>query len=231
MKYSLGSKVFNTKKSVKAYFKNIIIFNAVGSRLEKESRRVLRDLITYHPEYDKWKPDGKLVFKVDVDNYKSKTFWYQEKYTTPWHVFSYSKCIRGLPTTPIIGACMLGTDERAIVYKRYRRRLVQDCARIAIQEQIYDFKSKRVKEGQYQCALCGYMFTRVDCDHTFDVITFQQLLDNWLNSSGRIYSTIKFDSTTYGRVFQADASADWQAYHREHAVLRLLCRACHTKRD
>lgn len=233
MKYQLAKQKFKTKPEITKYFQDFYRTHSVGTKLPKSHRRAMRDLITYHPTYFTWNLPRKPKFKVGRDGFGAKNFWITTNDTGPlvedgWCIFSYNKCIKGLPRTGAVGKAR-GSDP--VKQQKNRRDNVIGAARGAIKEQIEEFRmSQRISGNRWECVLCKLEVRKVDIDHHFDKLTFQTMLDNWLESLGNTYEDFDLISTKRGHIFDEEDMDLWSEYHRENAKLRCLCWTCHKKK-
>ena len=200
MKYTLGGRVFATKKAIKSYFQDYYRSNDVGTALEGEYKAVMADLIRRHPLYDAtWSTD----FTIGLDD------WGHKNFKSGDYTFSYNTCIEGQS-----------------LFKNQKKN-VQNSARAAIESQIHKHRHKSRIAGMYLCDVCSGTFLKVDVDHNFTIITFQTLLDNFMIAQCRGYADFEILSTDSGDLFNEVDRKQWCEYHAKYAALRCLCRNCH----
>lgn len=107
--------------------------------------------------------------------------------------------------------------------KTYLRRAM----RFAVSKQIIKFKKAKVKDGSFECSRCGVDDMELHIDH--DNPTFETLAAEFMKS--------KKAPTNYKRIEGSGMIAfdkedkklknEWEAYHKENAVLQVLCVICH----
>ena len=204
--YVLGKQTFSTKSAIKTYFQDFYRDHSVGTLLPREQRRVMRDLITWHPNYDEWNVDRRVKFKIGKDDYGSKNFLVRNT-EKEWEVFSYNKCIA------------------AQSKEKNQRKTVIQAARWAIKEQINEFRKNNLI-----CIKCGSS-TKIEIDHNFETLTFQTMLDTFLEVKQKKYSDFQLISRSSGHQFNEEDWEAWEAYHRDNCQLRSLCWSCHHRPD
>lgn len=202
MIYKLGDNDFKTKAKIKTYFQNFYRTHTVGTLLPQEQRRVMIDLIKWHPDYDTWDVNDDVQFKIGKDEYGTKNFWVL-KTSGDWEVFSYNTCIASQ------------TKEK------HKRKNVIASARHAIKEQINSFR-----DSNPECVKCGST-KNIEIDHNFETLTFQTMLDNFLEAEKKNYSDFQLVSTPSGHRFNVCDKKTWEEYHRSNCQLRSLCFDCH----
>lgn len=203
MPYTLGQKDFKSKKDITKYFKTYKETKQENDILEEPYKSVMVDLVSWHPNYNEKWVDETTEFKIGIDSYGLKNFRIKNK--NGWSVFSYLKCIRA--HTP----------------EKNHRFNVQRACRKAIKKQIEEFKSEAEQNGFWECEIDGNMYLgyEIHVDHNFEIITFQQLLDNFLDTLGKSYLDIKLISTD-GHLLGKQDKKDWREYHRLYCVLRCI---------
>lgn len=209
MPYTLGNKLFRTKKAIIQYFQTYHNSHEVGTILTGEHHAVMFDLIKMHPLYDEWASVTK--FRICKDLYNM--MYYQSHSESGWQTFSYLKCIRN--------------HSKA----KNTRFNVINAGRRAIQRQIDEYRFENVVDDMFwKCAKCNEFFTSVDIDHNYEIITFQTLLDNFISEYNKHYDDFNLINSCDGHIFNDEDKQLWNDYHRTNAVLRCLCRTCHQKK-
>lgn len=204
MIYQLGNNTFSGKESIKKYFQNFHYNHTVGTLLPDEQRLVMIDLIKWHPEYDTWDVDDNVEFKIGCDGFNNKNYWVK-KTNGEWEMFSYQKC------------------KNAQSKEKNQITNVQKSARASIKAQ-----QNAHRMMNPECVLCGSM-EKIEVDHHFEQLTFQTMLDNYLDEVQKKYTDFQLESTPFGHRFNTEDDISWSNYHQEHAILRSLCRTCHSK--
>lgn len=115
--------------------------------------------------------------------------------------------------------------------KECRRDLIA-AMRSAIANQAVQFRNDSVDI----CVLCGARptaeFPNVEfhVDHNKDHATFKQLSEAWLQTKDAkthpTYFDHGFDNMRVFNQRDLEFAKEWQTYHKEHAVLRMLCKHC-----
>lgn len=207
MIYQLGNNTFSGKESIIKYFQKFHYNHAVGTLLPDEQRLVMIDLIKWHPEYDtafKESIDDNVEFKIGKDGWGNKNYW-MKKTNGEWEMFSYRKC------------------KNAQSKEKDKKTNVQNSARASIRDQIDNHRMMNP-----ECVFCGSS-KNIEVDHNFEQLTFQTMLENYLNEVQKKYTDFQLESTPFGHRFNDDDDISWFNYHQEHAILRSLCRECHSK--
>lgn len=204
MPYILGNRNFRTKKLITEYFQSYHNANDSGTILDDEHHDVMFDLLKWHPIYYKWNilPTSKIVFKLNIDDYKNK--FYVFLHDGQIKSFSYLICIRR-PTE-----------------EQYHKKNCKDAFRYSIRPQIIKFR-----EDNDVCCNCGSI-ENIDVDHKYDEMPFEKLIQDFLNYTNTKYSDYELTSHYAScDTFSKEDSEKWEDYHKEHAILRCLCRTCH----
>ncbi len=207
MPYIIGTKTFKTKDDIKQYFKKYHDTNPVGTILQGEYKAVMTDLIKWHPLYDDWNIMNEPEFKINLDFYKNKN--YSCLNNGLWNVFSYIKCIKG------------GSIENNHYHNVVR------AARNAIQEDIMKFRVSNINNGYYTCEICKNEYKNIEVDHTFDIITFKQILTNFIKTENKDYKNFKLIYENEFHLFNQEDEDKFITFHNIHAKLRCLCISCH----
>ena len=105
--------------------------------------------------------------------------------------------------------------------------------RVSVEEQIHDFRRTC---GIYCCELCGDDRT-LDVDHNDEKkSSFNELVYNFVNENNDIKIPNNFDEVNDGTHRRCFLEKDyvfrdkWVEYHRQHAILRILCHPCNISR-
>ena len=207
MPYFIGTQKFKTKDEIRKYFKNYHDNTQVGTILQGGYKAVMNDLIKWHPEYNNWNITTEPEFKINLDFYKNKN--YSCLNNGLWNVVSYIKWIKG------------GSIEN----NHYHN--VVKSARKAIEDDIIAFRVSNCNNGYYKCEICKNEYKNIEVDHVFDVITFKQLLSNFIKTENKNYKDFKLIYEKEFHLFNKDDEHKWIKFHNIHAQLRCLCLSCH----
>ena len=195
-------KALKTKKAMILYAQNYKSNNPVDTEIEDKSLIYFKELITRHPHYDEWELSNPMRFKISKDGWGNKNFSLLTA-DKEWFQFSYRKCVANKSKS-----------------HNARTNVISAC-RVAVYDQIRNFRDN----NEHICDVCELPTLKPDVDHHFEKITFQKILNNFVaNKSYTDYKLIKDDR---GHHLNELDKKEWQDYHREHAILRLLCKSCH----
>jgi hypothetical protein len=207
MTYQFGLTIFKTKTEITKYFQSYHNSNEVGTILKGDHKAVMTDLIKKHPNYDKWNVQEDVEFKIDIGEYGEKK--YLMKNGNEWQSFSYIKCIKS------------GSKENNI------KSNVMRAARNAINDQIMEYRENNKENDLYKCSTCCKYFKNIDVDHDFKELTFKTMFNNFMSIKKKEYQSFKLIKNTNGSFFNSIDCNEWCNYHKNQAILRLLCRKCH----
>jgi hypothetical protein len=118
------------------------------------------------------------------------------------------------------------------IHKTHKTELLS-ALRYSIDEQIYEYK-KNVSLDM--CSLCLEYCHNNGGIHVDHVIHFEKLVEDFNSTCGINIPNI-FDNASDGsnrRAFKDDDSEymnAWLEFHKNNAILRILCRACNLKRE
>ncbi len=103
--------------------------------------------------------------------------------------------------------------------------------RTSIQQQIYDFRNK---QNKFVCELCETT-ENIEIDHHSEKMTFAKLCKNFMNQNA-LPTPIAFDEDTksHMKCFRKEDEKfknSWNKYHKEHAILRMLCKLCNVSQN
>lgn len=208
--YSLGERIFPTKKAAKDHFKAILARNSQDNvPLTGQDSDDVKTLITVGRHPNSVAKIGSGIDHVFIrrNDFGTRGFWLSRTDGTQVD-FSYLTAIDGAPSV---------------------EKEVKAALRREIEDQITDFRASTTTST---CELCGAAFggsdeTHVDhAEPTFDALAKQfvdhvggwgQLPVRCIGVSGRYLDT-------------PDQSADWRAFHQETARLRVTHKACNLSR-
>ena len=223
----VGETLFRTKKELKSAVRTVLCAYEPGTRVSQPHFDFLLSLLSYHPEAKEKVGPGVVAFEVrSVPGYEEASCFWAIRSDGTEVAWSYNKVING----------------SAKPLTRFRK-----VCRAVVADQLLDFKlrwfEKHAVGGRFECPITGELVTAkgAHVDHvpplTFDALVRQFLKDRGLdvNEAGSTDSLPENDTTGVGRVFADGAlSKDWQAYHLEHAKLRVtsdIANLSHVKRQ
>ena len=206
---TLGGIPFRTKKAMKAHFQNMLHSHDVGDKLEGDELAQFKDLADRHPRR-RDNPPTIVGVHIAKDYFNSTNFVLDLADGTE-NCISYIKCVDAKPMD------------------KYIRDRVQRCARLAIAQQIYDFRDR----SPLICEVTGEKLERDNShvDHNFNVRTFQKILDWWLVENAWYYKDVEIvvcDVTDLD-ILAPRFLESWQAFHLKWAKLRMVSKEVNLK--
>lgn len=206
--YRLGSEVFKTKESIAEYVRRVLHSSEPERPIEGDVGAVIRDLLQLHPSAQQKIGCGVAAIVVREDRrFKSRHFHILRTDGSDVD-FSYRQCIQ--PSTARADATL--------------------AFRAAIADQIASFKARffagyGALSGSLCCPLSYEPLTMAGShvDHK-PPKTFARLLAQFLEEHNLDINTIPTFPAPYGEgnVLAADLSATFDAWHRQHADLRVI---------
>lgn len=113
---------------------------------------------------------------------------------------------------------------------------INENMRIAISEQVETFKSKLVVDKMVECDCCFQEVDAVcaDVDHSGGPDTmFDALVRRFDIEQKRKDPSFQlndhFGRNTYS--LESDVVSEWKTFHRDNAVLQILCKKCHSDKS
>lgn len=95
--------------------------------------------------------------------------------------------------------------------------------RTIITPQINEYRAVHINNDRtITCAITGEKLPikGIEVDHNFDVITFKELVNNWMEENGITYKHL--DEIDAFVSADCPYSKSWKIYHKNHAVLRCI---------
>jgi hypothetical protein len=202
LKYYIGAREYPTKTAAQEAIQEVLYRYQPGETVERpEDQEFLADLVQNHPD-----PASKIgvgIARFEVRrNLKTPGFWIVRTDGSETD-FSFVKCLRP-PTL---------------------EQLVRTALRRSVDEQIWQFRDQALGGGLVVCSVSGDPIDRATChvDH-FDP-TFSDLVDAYVAAHGG-YEAFQIAETADGafgrRLSDPQVEADWRAYHKANANLRLV---------
>jgi hypothetical protein len=208
MKVLLNNLVFNSKKECKDFVRNVIkelnIYEIIN--LNHKYFNLFMELVKRHPEKENKIGVGINYFTILLDGYKKKYLSIKRVDNTQCDI-SWIKCID------------MNTYNFEI--------LLKDAMRFEIREQILEYKFNN--PFPRECCKCKKYFNSndIEIDHYID---FKVLYDNFIKSNPN-YPTVFDDEPTFNnavfKLSDKEYADKWSLYHKENAILQLLCKKCH----
>ncbi len=202
----IGTLSFNTKKSAKAYFRNIRDSYQDDEQLNSRDTEHLHMLIVHHPESDQKIGCGISHFTVTTETVFRKTrhFVLHRNDGTSTD-FSFISCIDG----------------------RSLRGDKLEALRRQVEEQIIRFRDELFSRGKVYCPYLRVELSLNSChiDHA-PPNTFMKIVEDWLESEGidllDIQITPPKDYQHVTHMTDLQQKEGWSSYHLANANLRIL---------
>ena len=99
--------------------------------------------------------------------------------------------------------------------------------RVSIQPQIEEYKMNNYIK---KCELCGNN-NKIEIDHHSDIMPFAKLYNNFMKINNLPIPTTFDNTTSHMKCFKKldyDFQKIWIQYHKENAILRMLCKKCNS---
>lgn len=209
MKYTLGSVVFDSKKAAKERIQSILHSYPLGQPLAADDLALVCAMLESHPEREAKVGVGIESVEVRINVFMKKTrgFWINR--TDGSQVaFSYIACFQ----------------------KESKEAKVKAALRRAIRPQCDAYLDDCFSDG-YGLICCVSLEPverrNAEVDHA-EPNTFQSLVERWTKDRGINLAALDLTKEEIGESIADDqVSADWQAFHYEHARLRVICKDAH----
>jgi hypothetical protein len=200
--------LYRTKKAITECCRQIVARYADYIPLSAADAEFIAELLTRHPDYQKKIGCGIAEFFVAPDTRWGTTrhFWLRRIDGTTID-FSWQKCA---------GSKLSGPKHNGLAAMRH-----------AISDQIQEVREKAFSGHQVlRCPITHQIITPITShvDHVAPN-TFLILAQNWLNERGLTFANIALERSAdgYGWVMTpGQQQNDWCAFHRKHAILRVI---------
>lgn len=214
----IGPKEFDTKSAAKTFCRELIKRYKDGVVIVGMDDLFLRDLVAIHPEAKQKLGGGIAHFTIQLD--------------PEWRTTRHLVIVRldGSATDVSFHICIDGSNDRRDVFHGLRRAIVS---------QIVAYKTAAyVGDILPICPYTGAVLSYPDghIDHA-PPNTFLTLATGWMQANGWSVGDVALvdnaDNQWCRQMRDSTQSASWQAYHREHARLRVISRVAnlsHVKR-
>ena len=210
MPYILADETFSTKDQLTARCRDILGATRDGSLVSEESLTFLLELLQHHDEWSQKAGDGVRGVSTQTTAHGTRCFVLLRKDGSSIDI-SFPHAIRLVPS------------KRTASLIPQALRDFRSAARTAVDVQIRQFREAQLTYSQ-RCPVTGDALSRDNCavDHsppaTFDAILFDFCRANQINPLSVVVGSV--DGTI--AVFEdKEILANWQAHHRDKAVLRL----------
>ena len=213
--YIIGDKTFKTQSEMDKYVRELIKSIGICDSVIKISDIVFNELlliVNRHPDKDKIKN----IVDFKIVNNKLNRHAYELNIIKSDGVIediSWKICVSGK--------------------KKSNKQQLHSAYRYSVDEQIYSFK--QIVSLEY-CSLCKNKCSLFGGAHIDHVIHFEKMCIDFQNEIN-IIPPSDFDTALDGsnrHIFKnSDSDYDnaWRIYHKNNAILRVLCRDCNLKRE
>ncbi len=207
MKFVINGIGFKTKKALHQYVQKIRDENIEKSKIELQSHiDFLFEFVRLHPEYDE-KYGGKNIAEFIVK--KNPEFG---------HYVIFARLddgnIEDIAMNNVIrGRC---SNDKENVLSAFRSRIFS---------QIDEFK----KANQFLCELCSYSSLESREFHVDHVVKFKDLVKNFEEINGTCSELKQHTKARSWYFTNLQYGLAWANFHRDNAVLRMLCAKCNLK--
>jgi hypothetical protein len=187
-----------------------ILHSGIVGWVDAQDEDFLRWLLQYHSAAAEKIGCGAHHIEIRPNQFRSPAFWIVRLDGTATD-FSFNVCISG------------AHPRRAVVYNALRNAVV---------DQVSEFKQKILLAGDARCAVTGASLYPSN-SHADHVTPFKDLADQFIASVGGIDMipiVPSADGVMQHHVADGVVKETWQAFHREHAVLRLVTAEANLKR-
>lgn len=210
------NKIYKTQKEFEIYVKKII-YEEIGicndiKNMFPDKYHILIKILERHPDFNS-KTENMCNIKIIQDPLNIKAL--------------KTIIIKNNGEIDIAWRCAISGKHKS------KKSKLMSAMRSSIDEQIYDFK-KNCKVNF--CELCGSV-ERLDVDHNDEKNSaFNELVYNFKKENNNIKIPNNFGELNDGTNRRCFLEKDyvfrdkWIDYHRQYAILRILCHNCNIKR-
>lgn len=206
MPYAIGGIPFRTKADVIKHVRGIINPKMIGDRLMGDDRSFMIALFKNHPDWDAKRGVGGKYIRVGNDAFGNKCFFIIRVDHSTVDI-SWRNCI----THPKPGKAQ------------------RDTLRHEIFSQIIETRDAAFgAQATIVCPLNGTVVNRkeVDVDHIAPD-TFDTLVIRWRPFEQLLLLKIDEKPNGFDLLVDREVAADWQAFHRANAKLRVISKIAH----
>lgn len=209
--YIIADELFSTKGAITARCREILAATPDGQPVEEAAALFLFELFQYHDEWPQKTAGGVRSISTQITPHGTRCFILVNQAGDRIDI-SFPHAIRLIPSS------------RSSALLPQALRDFRNAARVAIKAHIYEFRDSALQQGR-ECPYSGATLNRGNCavDHT-PPKTFDRLLYDFCRgrSLNPLQVAVGSEGGTVAVLEDAEVLAGWQAYHREHAVLRLI---------
>lgn len=201
MKFLIGEKEFESKKSAKEFISGYLKNNLI---IDQENEKWILELLMMHPRWtEKSKNMEKIIIKKTL---KGDHAFHLIKDNGEIEDISYIKCFNG----------------------ENSNELLNKALRFEIDTQITEFRRKTFNSGEtINCELCSKRLQNDKNSHIDHVKKFKEIVAEFLI----LEPFIETKSIGCGRVLVDERiKKRWHEFHKKHAILRPLCWKCNLKK-
>ncbi len=218
-KYKIGDNYFKTQDEAKRYVRSIVSNCRHEINQNEEMFEVIHDIIKCHRYYESKRGNGikQFIFVTNPLN-KCRELNIVRIDNTICSI-SYVVCAED----SIIDKSKL--KEHKITFPLY------EAMRIAINDQILNYRNEQYLSCGLQCVLCEIRNTQFHVDHNNP--SFKTLRDNFLLNREH---PVTFNKTqdTHASIFKPQDEQfknEWVEYHLQNARLQILCKSCNLRKS
>jgi hypothetical protein len=212
----IGPFHFPTRKAAETAIRAVLNGSQLNTPLAGDEDLLIRSLVTYHPTAaDKIGP-GITAIEVRIIDYGARGFWLSRSDGSAVD-FSYKKALDGAPN---------------------HRALVISALRHEVRDQIEEFRRRHFAtyadlDGAVICPLTQqrvFMGPEAHVDHSDP--SFVELAERYADTVGGFdgLQTVAAADGIGHRLADRDRADEWQQYHRQLAVLRVVHRSANLAR-
>ena len=200
---------FKTQSSLKKYFREIIDRIGVCEKIKTEHPEEFLDfcqVFRRHSEY----PD-KFFGLVDIKINYNHVF----KNQLVVYIIKNNGDVDDIDDVSVLNNCITGKPKDNL----------KIAMRVSIQPQIDEYKNNNLIR---QCELCD-MNDRIEIDHHSEKMPFAKLYVDFMEINKFPIPTLFNDTKSHMKCFKEldyKFQESWIQYHKEKAILRMLCRSC-----
>ena len=165
-----------------------------------------KDVIPFHPKYPE-KCNGMVDLAIrNNEKYGNLECWMKFANGREDNISLMKNCVTGKPQDKLKDACRVAIEPQTNIYRNAHKN--------------------------QPCVKCNCLSDRMEVDHNFDELTFQTLFENFMDKC-KTQIPQEFDEHKGNhKCFKpndSDFEKQWQQYHHDHAILRMLCYDCNRR--
>lgn len=211
MPYLIANESFPTKADITARCRAILAATPDGQPIDQADVPFLFELFQFHDEWPQKAAGGVVNISTQITQQGTRCFVLAKLGGNSIDI-SFPHAIRQIPSP------------RSATLIPQPLRDFKNAARTAVNAQIYGFRDRALQQERW-CPFTSEVLSRANCavDHILPK-TFDQLLYDFCctHSLNPLRVAVGSEGGTVAVIKDAELLAAWQAYHNEHASLRLL---------